>query len=537
MKGKQQFEKLSQKLLRWCNSVIVIYTMIMLSAFPFYLRKSYSTARTDKYHFFVVLTLITATVVITIYSVYLFNRYKRGTAFEFAEYCHRSKFNVVDISLFAFWLITFISTLCATLAGGRFAVFFSGSSGRNMGLLTITMLVVSYFMISRLFCYKRGLFWLVLFGMAMMSIIAIVNYYYLDPLFLFEKYKSNANVIKNFTSTIGNKNYLSAMICVTLPLAMGLGIVTKDKITRALSYICVGIQFMALIVATSDGGFLGCFAGIMALFVLSTRDIKRLSRFFQCAGIIVLSSKILWLFDLLMKGNNKGYTSFSKIFVYDNRLFILIPVLFGLAYYFSKLKDENGKISKTLFISAVSLTLAVVLIFASLFIYFTSNTSVKVGEFTSFFRFDENWGTHRGFFWINAFEMFEDFSLREKLFGVGPDNFVEPFLVFDKELIQKYNETHADAAHNVYINYIVTHGILGAAAYLTFIISALWGALRNAKRNPLAFAVAGAIVAYTFQDIVNIANPVNTPWLFILVAISQACYLKVNTPPYCKEVL
>ncbi|MBE6691724.1 MAG: O-antigen ligase family protein [Ruminococcaceae bacterium] len=537
MRGKQQFEKLAHKLLWWCNSTIVIYTMIMLSAFPFYLKESYRSARTDKYHFFVVVTLAMAIVVLAIYFVYVLNKIKYKSKLDFAERYNRKKLNAVDISLLLFWLITVISTICATVSGGEFAAFFSGSMGRNMGLLMITMLVVAYFSVSGFFCYKRGFFWFVLFAMAMMSIIAIVNYYYLDPLYLFAKYKSNANVIKNFTTTIGNKNYLSAMICVTLPLAMGLGIVTKDKITRVLSYICVGIQFMALIVATSDGGFLGCFAGIMALFVLSTRDVKRLSRFFQCAGIIVLSSKILWLFDLLMKGNNKGYTSFSRIFIYDNRLFILIPVFFGLAYYFSKLKDDSGKISKALFISAVSLTLVIVLIFVSLFVYFTSNTDIKVGEFTSFFRFDENWGTHRGFFWINAFEMFGDFTLREKLFGVGPDNFVEPFLVFDKELIQKYNETHADAAHNVYINYLITYGILGAVFYVSFIAFSLWGVIRNATKNPLAFAVVGAIVAFTFQDIVNIANPVNTPWLFILIAISQACYLKVNTPSYSNEVL
>ncbi len=511
--------------------------MIMLSAFPFYLKDSYRTARTDKYHFFVVVTLVTAALVAIVWAFYYYYRYKFRQTRVFIEYYRRSNLNIVDICLLLFWGISLISTLCATFAGGEFNVFFSGSMGRNMGLLMITMLVVSYFLISRLFCYKRGFFWFVLFGMAMMSIIAIVNYYYFDPLFLFAKYKSNANVIKNFTSTIGNKNYLSAMICITLPLAMGLGIVTKEKITRIFSYICVGIQFMALIVATSDGGFLGCFSGIMALFVFSARDVKRLSRFFECATIIILSSKILWLFDLLMKGNNKGYTSFSRIFVYDHRLFILIPLFFGLAFYFSKLKDENGKVSKALFISAVSLVLVVVLIFTSVFMYFTSNTNVEVGEFTSFFRFDENWGTHRGFFWINSFEMFDDFTLREKLFGVGPDNFVEPFLIFDDELIQKYNETHADAAHNVYINYLITHGILGAVAYIVFIVSALWGVLCNANKNPLAFAVVGSIVAYMVQDTVNIANPVNTPWLFVLIAISQACYLKVNTPSYCEEVL
>ncbi len=525
------------ELVWWCNSIVFIYTMVMLSAFPFYLKDSYKSARTDKYHLFVVLTIVASVLIGILFSVFVKKNRKRKNKHYFVEFYGRPNLNIADISLLSFWVLSFVSTLLATFSGGDFMSFITATDGRNMGFLMVTMLVVSYFMISRLFYYKNKFFWIVLIGMAIMSLIAIVNFYYFDPLYLFVKYKNNANVIKNFTTTIGNKNYLSAMICIALPLAMGIGIVTKDIITRVMSYICVGIQFMALIVATSDGGFLGCFVGISIMLLFCSRDLKKLSRFFECATIIIVASKLLWLFDLLMKGNNKGYTSFSSLFVYDNRLFFLIPIFLGLAILFSKLKDDEGKITKTLFISLVSLFLVIVIIFVSLFVYFSTNQDVEVGEYTSFFRFNEDWGTHRGFFWINAFEMFEDFSFREKLFGVGPDNFVQPFLRFDKELIEKYNETHADAAHNVYVNYLITNGILGVTAYLIFIISAICDVVRNVDKNSLSFAVVGAIVAFVTQDIVNIANPVNTPWLFILIAISQACYLKNNTPQHTKEVL
>lgn len=532
---KTLYEKNMYKLIQLCNTVVLIYTILMFAVFPYYLRNAYSTSREDKYHFFVILTLIALSAIAVLFAINYQHVPKNGVKVTIVEYIGRSKLNLADFSILAFWVINFLSAAFASLAGGDFMSFVSGTNGRNMGLLTISMLVISYFLISRMFCYKKYFFYITLIGMSFMSVLAVLNYYYIDPLNIFDNYSSQSNVIRNFTSTIGNKNYLSAMICVALPLAMGVAIATRDKMTYIIANICVGIQFMSLIVATSDGGFLGCFVGISVLLLYSARDIKRFSRFFICATVIVASGKLLWLFDIFMKGNNKGYTSFSRLFIYDHRIFFFIPVFIFLAILFSKIKDEDGKISKCTVVVVRIILLVFVIVCALLFIYYTSNPEIETNEITSFFRFDEEWGTHRGFFWIKSFEMFKNFSFRETLFGVGPANFVEPFLIFDSELIARYNETHADAAHNVYINYLITCGILGFVTYLVFILSVLRDALRSAKNNPMAFMLLGALTAYLAQDFVNLANPVNTPWLFIIIALSQASFLKCNSPEHTKQ--
>ena len=113
----------------------------------------------------------------------------------------------------------------------------------------------------------------------------------------------NGTVQVNFTSTIGNKNYLSAMITVALPFSVGLAVATQDKVLRILAYVSTGLQFMGLLVATSDGGFLGCFAAFAVMLVIVSRDMKKLSKFFFCLAIMMASAKLLWLFDLIMKGN------------------------------------------------------------------------------------------------------------------------------------------------------------------------------------------------------------------------------------------
>ena len=532
VKHINSFDKETRKFIDLRSSIVLIYTMMMLAIFPFYL-KSYSSCREDKYHFFVVITIIVSVIIGALFLINIGSRPK-GSA-PLIVYCNRPKFNLVDISLLTFFAINIISAIFASCVGAEFSVFFSGSNGRNMGLLTLTMLVLCYFLISRLFYFNKSIFGIVLIGMSIMSFIAIINYYYFDPLYLFAKYKMQPKVINNFTTTIGNKNYLSAMICVALPFAIGLAVSAKEKFTSIVAYISVGIQFMALIVATSDGGFLGCFVGIAIILLYSSRDLKKLSKFFVCATIMVASAKLLWIFDLIMDGENKGYVSLSKLFIYEHSLFALIPVFALLALVFAKFANKDGKIAKRLFVSIGICLLVILIIITAFFAIYTNNKNLETNEFTSYFRFNEDWGTHRGFFWINSFEMFRDFSFSEKLFGVGPDNFEERFLVFDNELIEKYNETHADAAHNVYINYLITSGILGCVAYLVFVVAVLKDAFRSALKNPMAFALLGAVVAYIVQDIVNIANPVNTPWLFVIIALSQASFLKNNSVEEIEE--
>ena len=404
-----------------------------------------------------------------------------------------------------------------------------------MGLLMILMMAICYFAVSRYFFYSKYVVYFMFIGMTIMSFVAIVNFYHIDILGIFAKYKTNENVQINFTSTIGNKNYLSAMITVALPFSVGLAVATEDKILKILAYVSTGLQFMGLLVATSDGGFLGCFAAFAVMLVILSRDLKKLSKFFFCLAIMMASAKLLWLFDLIMNKNNKGYTSFSEIFVYNNFVFILIPLFFGLAAVCSLAKDKD--ITKYTFIGTAAVVGLGLVAAVVMFIYYSViDTTTPLNSFTRFFRFNASWGTHRGYFWIKSFELMKDFSFSEILFGSGPDTFYNEFAIYFDELLAKYGDSSTNAAHNVYINYLVTVGVTGIVSYLLFVGSAIFNSVKNARVNPLALMCVGVVLAYAAQDIVNIANPVNTPWFIMFIALSESVRLKANSGERLAEV-
>ena len=377
------------------------------------------------------------------------------------------------------------------------------------------------------------MFYAIFLGITVVSFVAIVNYYYWDILNIFSHYKSNKNVQQNFTSTIGNKNYLSALICVALPFSVGMAISSKDLAMRIVAYVSTGIQFMGLLVATSDGGFLGCFAAIAAILVISSRELKKLMRFFLCLAIMMFSSKILWLAEIITKNGSKGYTSFSDFFVNNHIVFAIGAVslaVFAGLYLLGRMRS-GFEIPKYVFYICLGLVCLAVLVFAALFVYYTFiDTKSKLTGMKRFFRFDERWGTHRGYFWIKSFEVFGEMSFAEKLIGAGPETFYFKFIPYFSEMNKLFAESSTNSAHNVYVNYLITHGILGLGAYLALIGSALYNAFRRAKENPLSFVCAGVILAYAVQDIVNIANPVNTPWLIAFIALSEATALRANSP-------
>ena len=156
------------------------------------------------------------------------------------------------------------------------------------------------------------------------------------------------------------------------------------------------------------------------------------------------------------------------------------------------------------------------------FIYFSFvDTKTPLGDWEKTLRFGPKWGTHRGIMWIRAFDIFGGADFIHKLFGYGPDTFYYLYEPYFTEL-QKYGNTSTDAAHNEYINYLVTIGIAGLTSYLAFVGGALVRGFKSAKRNPVVLAFAAAVIGYAAQAVVNIAVPISTPLFIIFVSLCEA---------------
>lgn len=180
------------------------------------------------------------------------------------------------------------------------------------------------------------------------------------------------------------------------------------------------------------------------------------------------------------------------------------------------------KSNKKLFWSLAVIYAIVVFAFAALFIYFTFfDLNTPLSGFMRFFRFDEKWGTHRGYMWIKSFEIFKGYNLKSILFGCGPDTFYNVFQPYFDELNSKFGDAVNNAAHNELLNYLITTGALGLAAYLSFIVSAVIRAVKAARKNILALVFIAPVVAYVFQSVANLSTIIVLPILFVFISLAE----------------
>lgn len=501
------------------NALINYFLVAMFAVCPLVFSDAYFSIRRDKYFFF----LVAALLVLTFEGVNLLSKYseptKSGKAEKQPEIPWYKKLSVTDYAFLAFLLVCSISSVFSF----SFSAAFFGTMGRNNGLLLMAAYTGIYFVISRRFYFKEYTLVALAAGSLVVSLLAVVNYYYIDPLMMFTRL-SDAETIKDFTSTIGNKNLMASLLCVFLPVTITSFVHTKNKINRVLYLVSSCVGFMALLSTDSDLGLLGFAVTSVVMFIWYVRYPERLKKFLLVCTLMLASLKIFNLLDIIFDGKNKGMSAFQKILVNSNAMYFLIA-LFALAtallyLYDSKRKDVVlPRIVQTVCI--VIALLGVVGFFAAIFYFTFVDTKTDLGFLNRLLRFNDSWGTHRGIMWIRSMWIFNDSSLFQKLFGWGPDMFHVAFTPYFTDLAH-YGDTSTNCAHNEYINYLITTGVFGLAAYLCIVVSSIRNAVKSFAKNPFAYVCAAAVICYSVQALVNIAQPITTPLFIIFISLCSA---------------
>lgn len=148
--------------------------------------------------------------------------------------------------------------------------------------------------------------------------------------------------------------------------------------------------------------------------------------------------------------------------------------------------------------------------------------------------FNINWGTHRGHNWGILMRHFSEFPLWKKLIGSGPETYGIVTRVFDYyEMKDTFGEIY-DSAHNEYLQYLFTTGIIGLVSYLGWLSSGVFNIFTKVKHSPWAKACAFAVIAYGFQAFVNITVPIVVPVFLLMLAMGLAA-LREERQEKCRE--
>ena len=536
--------KSKRKLMNASNVIVGLWVMAMFTIFPLIYNDFYFDILQTKYYTVLTLSIIMILALIVIcgfaggFKNFFDNMNKKGFVVWFKE-----EFSIWDICIMVFWLMSALSTAFA----GRFIMeSITGDKGRYSGLLLISIYVILYFTVSRMFSFGKVYFTVFLAVSIPVCLFGYTDYFNMDILGFKEKISPEQWPI--FTSTIGNINTYTAVLAFYIAIAGTLFITTPFKSDNGRGesigkivfyYVIMLMNFIALAMGTSDNGYLTLAAFFSLVPFVAFRTMEGVRRFILTIFTYLLGIKIIQLINISYAGKVLGISGlydFISDFKYLDLVIVALAIVVIIMYVLEYKKKEKRRDNEALLRSLRYIWLAIlVIVFAAIvFMGMKINSDVtaakeKYGALADYFVFNDSWGTFRGYIWRAAVEEYMKFPLLHKIFGSGPDTFGLYIGLLRNEEMTSVTGQFFDATHNEYIQFLFTLGPIATIAYILALILPSVEALRTRlfylRDNtmlPYLYACAIAVICYATQAVVNLNLPVVTPFLWIFLSIMVA---------------
>ncbi|MBR1815650.1 MAG: O-antigen ligase family protein [Lachnospiraceae bacterium] len=454
--------------------------------------------------------------------------------------------------MWIFILANFLAYLMAVLDDGLISsdVAFYGTDARYMGFLSYFIMGFSFVMLSRYADVKLPIF--SAFGATTFFsyLVAICQHIDFDlSRFKNESYKPTGikalfeifprylfrlrNGIKKaqynvFISTFGNINIFASFVVISLAVFICMYVFTDKLFYRIMSGVIITMGGIVIMIANSDSAYIGMCAVCFFLFLLAYRQ-GLLLRFVQ--GIILMSIGnlcVVLLNKYISEVMGKSYDKRGGFAQALDRLglALILVVLIVLIYIFMRLVnhffvEKLEGINKNKVITCILAASAALLI-----------TIIIIGHTRHIpaFTFNYKWGTFRGYIWTKSYELFCDAPLMNKLFGYGNGS-VKTLMntYYYDEMVAVTNKVY-DNAHNELLQYLLTTGLLGMFSYIGLCVTSFVYILKNSHGRVIAYMCLSAILGYFVQGLININQPITTPFMFLFMAlgVGYVRYLKVE---------
>ena len=422
------------------------------------------------------------------------------------------KFSVCDIGISAFIFFGIVTTIFSPYPRDSL----TGYGGRYNGLLFYALCAAVYFIVSRGFDFEKYILYVIIAVSSAMFLMAALQKLGFDVLGFHAGLSAGSK--KAFLSTIGNINFFSSFVVLLMPVSVCLYILSKSLIEKIIFCFAAALAFFGLISSGSDSGIIGAAVLFTAAFFFFSKNIQSLKNFTEIVILFFLSHKIMYALSAIFK-NSQGLDGISGRLAAADATYIIIFALFILRIIPEFINTEKS-LKQIQITVAILLGLSAAGLISCVIYYSVYDIKTDLGFLTQFLRFNEKWGSGRGYAWIHAFRAYGKYNIFQKFFGYGYDMFRA--VLRDTLNITSTNSPHSfDSVHNEPLQHLVSAGFLGIAAYLTFVTGGIVRSIKNATKNPLTIIFALSILCYTAQGFVNIGRTMVTPLFFLMFAIAE----------------
>ena len=417
-----------------------------------------------------------------------------------------------DPALWALGAVTASGVVSTVLSLSPGASFW-GLGGYYGGCMMVLFTAAGYLAV-RAFAPQKilnGLTFCVGVTTALVTVLYVLNIFNID---LIGTYADTAVVERaQFFSTLGQKNFCSGFMAFALPLVFYAFLVARGARHTVFYGVPAFFGGLALAVVDADGLALGIGAAVLVLLyqkIFTTRTLRRLMVigmfFFADAG---------WMQYMRTHVYTQGGKPILAAFGHYAQLgFAVCAVVWAVLFFALRSREiplwKAGRV-----LAAIAVTLAVVLVvLANIMPGFPS-----LGKLDDLLVFNDDWGTYRGTAWRISWSAWTAQPFWRKLLGVGPGMMHTAVAQWAGADITARMKTFY-AAHNEYLELLLTSGVLGLAAWVWFVTAHLRKAAQNWLRPGVA-PVTLALVSYLAHAAVSIRVSMIFPEIMLLFGLLQ----------------
>ncbi len=380
-----------------------------------------------------------------------------------------------------------------------------GEAARYQGALTVCLYAAVYFCIRFGFRVPRFFVPFAALGFCAVCIFGVLNCFDIDLLGFYAPIAAKYKPL--YISTIGNINFYSSYLCLLLPLVLYSFCMAEKRWEKVFYSVSLVVGGAGMMVTGSESFAVGFVAALAVMILFGFDNVQLFKRTLIGIFVLTLTAQVFMLFYNHAPVAN---VEISLLLSYFVKPYISVPLLAAAVFLYLLAHRFSHLLPK---LKCVYVTLLVIGVSGTVLLFVLTNT-VGMESLNSVFLIDDKWGTNRGMIWKQCLSLFGDCSLKEKLFGIGP------------EALQRISDGNAvsagrtlDQAHNEYLQYLLTVGIFGLIAYLSIPATVIVRVVKTAGREPLMIGLFCSLTAYWTQATVNIAQPFTTPIMFVFVAV------------------
>lgn len=382
-----------------------------------------------------------------------------------------------------------------------------GTNGRLCGLLFLLACICAFFVI--VFGSLKGsvIAASACVAASIVAALGVLNSVGIDPLGFYARMQRGQWHL--FLSTIGNIDFFGCYLALMLPISAG-GYVHAGRKREAVFYLIASLCITTGIAASrADTAILAVQIGMLVLLVQSGNSYRKISKVLFLWALSFAA--LVVIYRLLL--NVTFHLPISGLFLVlckQPAALVAFAVLMICALC-SFAADKKGKKAPGVKLLSKASVVAVILLAAILLVlmvYFSvCAPDTEIGGLSPFLRFNDQWGTRRGFVYRCAFRALCEFSPADILFGQGVDcaqDILEPYFDNPDMLVHGvFNDAHSQP-----LQYLLTTGVAGAGSLIVFHFLLLSSLCRRSVKEPRLAGFCAALFAYIPIALTSVSQPI-----------------------------